>query len=119
MIEKNIFFPKTTLSEMFANVAFYFFVLYMTLLVFIESFSSNQTLREKSPIKQCSNRKTRITPLDKYVFDDDDLNYLNYEVMSIWNSSKYTTYKLNATTLKWFDGKNSNSMDIKSDYSFT
>jgi len=90
---------------MFVNAAFPFLFFYLTFYVCVDCFSTNQTLTEQLPKKDCSTRKRSLTPLEKFVFDDSDLDYVNYEVLSVSNTSTFTTYKLNATTLKWFDGK--------------
>jgi hypothetical protein len=102
---------------MFLNATLTFVFFFLTLSVFIDCLSSNQTLTEQLPKESCSTRKRPLTPLEKYVFDDSDLDYVNYEVLSIWNTSTYTTYKLNATTLKWFDGKHLNSYFVNIDSS--
>jgi hypothetical protein len=44
------------------------------------------------------------TALKAYVQDDSDISVLNYTVLSTKNESTHVLYKLNTTSLKWFDG---------------
>lgn len=45
------------------------------------------------------------TPLDDFVNDNSDRDYVKYKLISVTKYANYTRYKLNITTLKWFDGK--------------
>lgn len=42
--------------------------------------------------------------LAAYLADDSDLSYLSYKVLQATNYAKFTTFYLNVTSLKWFDG---------------
>jgi hypothetical protein len=46
----------------------------------------------------------KLTPLDDYVNDNSDIKVFKYMVMSIKKSYSLATYRLNVTSLKWFDG---------------
>ncbi len=44
--------------------------------------------------------------LDDFVNDDSDIYVVRYDLKSVSNSTNlFVTYRLNVTSLKWFDGK--------------
>lgn len=45
------------------------------------------------------------TSLDEYVFNKYDINYQTYKLLSANRTDTHRQYRLNITTLKWFDGK--------------
>lgn len=44
------------------------------------------------------------TPLDDYVKDNSDISCVKHVVKEVKRQSGYVTYRLNFTSLKWFDG---------------
>jgi hypothetical protein len=44
------------------------------------------------------------TPLDEYVYDDFDIKYVQFRTLSMLYRENVREYKLNITTLKWFNG---------------
>lgn len=53
----------------------------------------------------CDFYSSQLTPLDEYVFNEDDRSFVKYNVLYIKDQTLYKTHKLKVTTLKWFDGR--------------
>lgn len=48
---------------------------------------------------------TFATHLDDYVSDDEDISVVKHDLLETVTNGSITRYRLNITTLKWFDGK--------------
>jgi hypothetical protein len=52
----------------------------------------------------CFLQLVQTLPLDDYVHDDSDISCVKYVIKEVKSYGLYTTYRLNFTSLKWFDG---------------
>ncbi len=53
----------------------------------------------------CFLQLIQTTPLDDYVYDNSDINCVKYVIKEVKSQGSYVTYRLNFTSLKWFDGR--------------